>query len=68
MTDELLTIDDIAKLYKCSRRTARDSITKQPWFPPEAAGSSKKFKRWWRSEVIKAAKSSRELPNTTTSH
>ena len=28
MTDELLTLDDIAAMYRCSRRHARDVITK----------------------------------------
>jgi hypothetical protein len=56
MTDELLTIDDIAALYKCKPRTARDVIVKQPWFPQPAKGSGRKLKRWWRSDVIRAAK------------
>ena len=51
MTDELLTIDDIAKLYKCSRWHARDHIVKSPGFPPFAPGTSWKKPRWLASDV-----------------
>lgn len=33
MTDELLTLDDIASMYRCGRRHARDVITKLIGFP-----------------------------------
>lgn len=51
MTDELLTIDDIAALYKVSRYHARDCIVKLPGFPDLAPGSSRRSPRWLRSEV-----------------
>lgn len=51
MTEELLTIDDIAALYKCSRWTARDSIVKTPGFPPRAPGTTWKKPRWLASDV-----------------
>lgn len=51
MTEELLTIDDIASLYKVSRRTARDSIVKQVGFPEKVHGSSTRKPRWRAAEV-----------------
>lgn len=33
MSDELMTIDDIAAMYKVSRERACDTIVKQPGFP-----------------------------------
>lgn len=51
MTDELLTIDDIATLYKVSRRTARDSIVKQAGFPEKVYGSSTRKPRWRSADV-----------------
>ena len=52
MTDELMTIDDIAGLYKVSRRTARDSIVKQPGFPNKVHGSSVRKPRWMSEDVL----------------
>jgi hypothetical protein len=46
MTDELLTLDDIAALYKVNRRQARDAIVKAPGFPPIAPGTSPRKPRW----------------------
>ncbi len=51
MTDELLTIDDIAKLYKVNRPRARDTIVKQPGFPDIAPGSTWRLPRWRASDV-----------------
>ena len=51
MTDELLTIDDIAELYKCSRWHARDHIVKLPGFPAAAPGTSWRKPRWLASDV-----------------
>lgn len=43
---EILSLDDIASMYRVSRRYARDFLTKQPGFPPQAAGSTKKNPVW----------------------
>ena len=51
MTDELLTLDDIAAIYKLSRDHVRDCVVKMPGFPDLAPGSSRRSPRWLRSEV-----------------
>lgn len=51
MTEELLTIDDIAALYKCSRVYARDKLVKRPGFPRPSLALSQKMKRWMRGDV-----------------
>ena len=50
MTD-LLTIDDIAALYKVSRWQARDQIVKTPGFPSPAPGTTWKKPRWLADDV-----------------
>jgi len=51
MSNELLDLDDIASLYKCSRRNARDAIVKLVGFPDLAPGSTPRKPRWLRIEV-----------------
>ena len=51
MADELMTLDDIAALYHCSRRHARDVITKAVGFPEQAPGASPRNPLWIRAEV-----------------
>lgn len=51
MNDEILTIDDIAGMYKVSRERARDTIVKQPGFPELAPGSTWRLPRWVGVEV-----------------
>ena len=48
---ELLTVDDIATIYKVTTRTARDNITKTPGFPATAPGSTPRHPRWLASDV-----------------
>lgn len=50
---ELLDLDDIAKLYRVSRRYARDFLVKKPGFPKPAPGSSTKIPLW-HAEKIRA--------------
>ena len=50
--NELLTLEDIAKMYSVPLKRARDAIVKSPGFPPEAPGSSPRNRRWLRSEVL----------------
>lgn len=51
MSNELLDLDDIATLYRCSRRHARDALTKLVGFPPVAPGSTQRNPLWLRTEV-----------------
>lgn len=48
---ELMTIDDIAEMHKCSREHARDMVVKMPGFPEEAPTSRPRHKLWIRAEV-----------------
>lgn len=51
MSDELLTLDDLADMYRCSRRHARDVITKLLGFPKSAPGSTARNPLWLRLEI-----------------
>ncbi len=51
MSDELLTLEDIAALYRCSYRHARDVIVKLVGFPELAPGSTPRHPLWLRIEV-----------------
>jgi len=51
MPEELLTVEDIAKLYKVSRWQARDSVVKSEGFPLIAPGTTWKKPRWLASDV-----------------
>jgi hypothetical protein len=48
---EMMSVDDIASLWKVPREYARDVLTKQEGFPSPAPGSTRKFQRWLRSQV-----------------
>lgn len=49
--NELLDLGDIAALYRCSRRHARDVIVKSVRFPEIAPGSTPRNPLWLRVEV-----------------
>ena len=51
MTDELLDLDNIKDMCRCSRRHARDIITKLPGFPEVAPVSTSRNPLWLRVEV-----------------
>lgn len=51
MTEELLTLDDIAALYRCCRRHARDVTTKLKGFPEVAPGATTRNPLYIRAEV-----------------
>ena len=53
MTDELMTLDDIAAMCRCSRRHARDVITKLVGFPDVAPVASR-FKPLWLTADVRA--------------
>jgi hypothetical protein len=48
---EMMSIEDIAALWKVPRDYARDTLVKQEGFPSPAPGSTRKFQRWLRSQV-----------------
>lgn len=50
-TIRLLDLDDIAKLYRVSRRHARDFLVKQPGFPARVPASSSKIPLWSADEI-----------------
>ena len=51
MSDELLTLDDLANLYRCTRRHVRDVVVKRSEFPKIAPGSTERNPLWVRIEV-----------------
>lgn len=64
MSDDLLTLSEIAELYRCSRRHARDVITKLIGFPEIAPGSTPRNPLWLRVEI--RAFLQRKAPKTRT--
>lgn len=46
-----LNLDDIALLWRCSRRRARDVVVKAPEFPARAPGSSWRHPVWLDEDV-----------------
>lgn len=48
---EMLSVEDIAALWKVPKQYARDKLVKQEGFPAPAPGSTRKFQRWLRSHV-----------------
>lgn len=51
MTEELLTLSEIAKLYRVTYRYARDCLVKKPGFPRPAPGSTRKNPLWHRDVI-----------------
>jgi hypothetical protein len=49
---EMMDLDDIARLWKVKRDYARDVLVKMEGFPPPAPGSTRKFQRWLRRDVV----------------
>ena len=50
-TKILMDLDDIAEMYGCTRRHARDVVVKTPGFPPIVPGSTSRNPRWLRAKV-----------------
>lgn len=48
---ELLTIEDIARMWRCSTRHARDVLVKMPGFPDPSPGSTPRHRVWTAREV-----------------
>jgi hypothetical protein len=51
MNTELIDLSELAEMYKCSRRHARDVIAKLVGFPELAPGSTPRHPRWLRVEI-----------------
>lgn len=49
--NDLMTLDDIAQMHRCSVRHARDVLVKLAGFPDEAPTSTPRNRLWLRSEV-----------------
>lgn len=49
---ELLTLEEIAELHRCTIRRARDVIVRLPGFPDEAPTSTPFRRLWVRREVV----------------
>ena len=52
MTD-LLTINDIADMYKCSLRHARERVVRHPGFPAPVPTSTPRNRRWMKVHVLR---------------
>jgi hypothetical protein len=52
---EMMSLDDIAAFWKVPRQYARDVLVKQEGFPEPAPGSTRKFQRWLRADVMRFA-------------
>lgn len=50
--NDLLTPDDIARLWKVSRDYAMRYLVKKPEFPDPAPGSTRKNPRWRAADVL----------------
>jgi hypothetical protein len=49
--NDLMTLDDIAKMNRCTSRHARDVLVKLPGFPEEAPTSTARNRLWVTAEV-----------------
>ncbi|MEJ7932532.1 hypothetical protein WG922_21360 [Ramlibacter sp. AN1015] len=49
--NDLMTLDEIAQMHRCSVRHARDVLVRLPGFPDEAPTSTPRNRLWLRSEV-----------------
>lgn len=49
---EMMSLEDIAAMWKVKRDYARDVLVKLDGFPEPAPGSTRKFQRWRRADVL----------------
>lgn len=49
--NDLMTLDDIAELWRVKREHARRHLVKLPEFPEPAPGSTRKNQRWKAEDV-----------------
>jgi hypothetical protein len=52
---EMMSVEDIAAFWKVPRDYARDVLVKQDGFPEPAPGSTRKFQRWLKRDVLRFA-------------
>lgn len=52
---QMMSLDDIAAMWQVPREYARDVLVKQEGFPAPAPGSTRKFQRWRRPDVLEFA-------------
>lgn len=52
---EMMSVEDIAAMWKVPREYALAVLVKQEGFPSPAPGSTRKFQRWLRRDVEKFA-------------
>jgi hypothetical protein len=50
---EMMSIEDIAAMWKVPRDYAMNVLVKQEGFPSPAPGSTRKFQRWRRQDVLR---------------
>ena len=51
MAIELLSLDEVASMYRVTRRYARDYLVKTPGFPAPVQGSSRKNPLWLEEQL-----------------
>lgn len=56
MSDELLTLEDVARMWKCSMRHARDVLVRSAGFPQPAPGSTARHRVWLAEKVREFAR------------
>jgi hypothetical protein len=49
--NDLMTLKEIADLWRCSLRQARDVLVKMPGFPAPAPGSGVRNRVWNREDI-----------------
>lgn len=49
---EMMSIEDIAEMWKVPRTYALTVLVKQEGFPSPAPGSTRKFQRWRKVDVL----------------
>lgn len=52
---EMMSVEDIASFWKVPREYARDVLVKVEGFPSPAPGSTRKFQRWRKADILRFA-------------
>lgn len=62
----LITIDDIAEMFRVGRRTVADHWIHRPDFAPPAVAPTRRTRRWDRAEILAwATPKARRVANST---
>lgn len=61
----LMNIEDIARMHKCSIRHARDVVVRSKGFPVEAPTSSARNRLWLEHEVLRYLNRNQDHAQTT---